>query len=85
MRALRQLGRKVVGGRPQMLRESAMIYHAGPALIGKRIVIDPGHGSNDAGWVVTDEPARTGTRPRSPSTWRPASRAGSPPSAYAPT
>jgi N-acetylmuramoyl-L-alanine amidase len=54
MRALRQLGRKVVGGRPQMLRESAMIYHAGPHLIGKRIVIDPGHGSDDAGWVVKD-------------------------------
>jgi N-acetylmuramoyl-L-alanine amidase len=54
MRALRQLGRKVVGGRPQMLRESAMLYHAGPALIGKRIVIDPGHGSDDNGWVVTD-------------------------------
>jgi N-acetylmuramoyl-L-alanine amidase len=55
MRALRQLGRKVVGGRPQMLRESAMIYHAGPALIGKRIVIDPGHGSGDPGWVITDD------------------------------
>jgi N-acetylmuramoyl-L-alanine amidase len=55
MRALRQLGRKVVGGRPQLLRESAMLYHAGPALIGKRIVIDPGHGSADPGWVVPDE------------------------------
>jgi N-acetylmuramoyl-L-alanine amidase len=59
MRALRQLGRKVVGGRPQMLRESAMIYHAGPALIGKRIVIDPGHGSTDPGWVVKDEAGNT--------------------------
>jgi N-acetylmuramoyl-L-alanine amidase len=59
MRALRQLGRKVVGGRPQMLRESAMLYHAGPALIGKRIVIDPGHGSADPGWVVTDADGRT--------------------------
>jgi N-acetylmuramoyl-L-alanine amidase len=61
MRALRQLGRKVVGGRPQMLRESAMLYHAGPALIGKRIVIDPGHGSSDPGWVVTDERGATWT------------------------
>jgi N-acetylmuramoyl-L-alanine amidase len=58
MRALRQLGRKVVGGRPQMLRESAQIYHAGPALIGKRIVIDPGHGSADPGWVVADDDGR---------------------------
>jgi len=54
MRVLRQLGRKVVGGRPQFLRESAMFYHAGPALVGKRIVIDPGHGGDDPGNVVRD-------------------------------
>ena len=54
MRALRQLGRKVVGGRPQLLRESAMLYHAGPALSGKRVVIDPGHGGTDTGVVAED-------------------------------
>ena len=54
MRALRQLGRKVVGGRPQMLRESAMFYHAGPTLTGKRVVIDPAHGGTDHGAVVPD-------------------------------
>ncbi|GAA0272396.1 N-acetylmuramoyl-L-alanine amidase [Cryptosporangium japonicum] len=54
MRALRQLGRKVVGGRPQLLRESAMLYHAGPALSGKRVVIDPGHGGADVGVVARD-------------------------------
>jgi N-acetylmuramoyl-L-alanine amidase len=53
MRALRQLGRKVVGGRPQLLRESAMLSHAGPALVNKRIIIDPGHGGNDPGNIVT--------------------------------
>jgi N-acetylmuramoyl-L-alanine amidase len=54
MRALRQLGRKVVGGRPQLLRESAMLFHAGPALSGKRVVIDPGHGGSDTGVVAED-------------------------------
>ncbi len=52
MRALRQLGRKVVGGRPQLLRESAHIDHAGPMLSGKRVVIDPGHGRDDPGVTV---------------------------------
>jgi len=47
MRALRRLGRKVVGGRPQLLRESAKLDHSGPALSGKRVVIDPGLGAAD--------------------------------------
>lgn len=50
--ALRRLGRKVVGGRPQLLRETAAFQAAGPALVGKRIVIDPGHGGPDPGVVV---------------------------------
>src|SRR5262249_7245912 len=49
MAALRRLGRKVVGGRPQLLRESAVLYTSGPALAGKRIMIDPGHGGSDPG------------------------------------
>jgi N-acetylmuramoyl-L-alanine amidase len=56
MRALRRLGRKVVGGRPQLLREAEILHHAGPALVGKRIVIDPGHGGNDHGSAVIDGP-----------------------------
>lgn len=44
MRAFRRLARKVVGGRPQLLREAAMLDHAGPRISGKRLVIDPGHG-----------------------------------------
>jgi len=54
MRALRQLGRKVVGGRPQMLREAELLHRSGPALVGKRIVLDPGHGGADRGVVVED-------------------------------
>jgi N-acetylmuramoyl-L-alanine amidase len=56
--ALRRLGRKVVGGRPQFLRETAAFQAAGPALVGKRIVIDPGHGGPDAGVIVPDGPLR---------------------------
>lgn len=52
--ALRRLGRKVVGGRPQWLREAEQLRRAGPALVGKRVVIDPGHGGTDPGVVVSD-------------------------------
>ncbi len=33
LRALHRLGRKVVGGRPQFLRESDVLHHRGPALL----------------------------------------------------
>jgi N-acetylmuramoyl-L-alanine amidase len=49
LRALRQLGRKVTGGRPQLLRQSASFVESGPHLIGRRIVVDPGHGGEDSG------------------------------------
>jgi N-acetylmuramoyl-L-alanine amidase len=49
LRALRQLGRKVTGGRPQLLRQSASFVESGPHLIGRRIVVDPGHGGTDTG------------------------------------
>src|SRR6266545_1362408 len=52
--ALRRLGRKVVGGRPLLLREAEAFRASGPALVGKRIVIDPGHGGSDPGIVVPD-------------------------------
>jgi N-acetylmuramoyl-L-alanine amidase len=59
MHALRRLGRKVVGGRPQLLRETAAFHASGPALVGKRIVVDPGHGGpDDLGKVVPDGPLR---------------------------
>jgi N-acetylmuramoyl-L-alanine amidase len=55
LRAFRNLeGRRVVGGRPQMLREQVAVAAAGPSLLGKRIVIDPGHGGTDLGFVHED-------------------------------
>lgn len=58
MHALRRLGRKVVGGRPQLLREAEAFRRSGPNLVGKTIVIDPGHGGPDAGVVVPEGPLR---------------------------
>ncbi|WP_307241994.1 N-acetylmuramoyl-L-alanine amidase [Catenuloplanes indicus] len=58
MHALRRLGRKVVGGRPQWLREAEAFRQSGPHLLGKTVVIDPGHGGPDAGIVVPDGPLR---------------------------
>ena len=52
LRALRQLGRKVTGGRPQLLRQSASLVASGPHLIGRRIVVDPGHGGPDTGFTA---------------------------------
>jgi N-acetylmuramoyl-L-alanine amidase len=49
LRALAQLGRLVVGGRPQQLRESERLHAAGAALAGKVVVVDPGHGGADRG------------------------------------
>ena len=59
MKALRRLGRKVVGGRPQWLREAEAFRQSGPNLVGKTIVIDPGHGgADDLGVVVPAGPLR---------------------------
>lgn len=52
MRALKQLGRRVTGGRPQLLRQSANLVDSGPHLIGRVIVIDPGHGGEDTGYTA---------------------------------
>ncbi|MGI8798684.1 MAG: N-acetylmuramoyl-L-alanine amidase [Pseudonocardia sp.] len=52
LRALRQLGRKVTGGRPALMREEELLRRAGPRLRGKRLVIDPGHGGPDRGVTV---------------------------------
>ena len=56
--ALRRLGRKVIGGSPQALREATKLHQSGRALVGKTIVIDPGHGGPDLGGVVPDGPLR---------------------------
>jgi N-acetylmuramoyl-L-alanine amidase len=54
MNALRRLGRKVIGGAPLVLRETAKLHGSGRALVDKTIVIDPGHGGPDAGVTVPD-------------------------------
>lgn len=51
LRALRQLSRRVVGGRPQLLRDLVAVADSGPSLLGKRIVLDAGHGGDDRGVV----------------------------------
>jgi N-acetylmuramoyl-L-alanine amidase len=52
LRALRQLDRRVVGGRPQLLRDLMAVADSGPSLLGKRIVLDAGHGGDDPGVVA---------------------------------
>jgi N-acetylmuramoyl-L-alanine amidase len=47
--ALRKLGRLVVGGRPQQLRETEALHRSGASLAGKVVVVDPGHGGADRG------------------------------------
>jgi N-acetylmuramoyl-L-alanine amidase len=54
LRALRQLARRVVGGRPQLLRDLMAVADAGPSLLGKRIVLDAAHGGSDPGVVCDD-------------------------------
>jgi len=46
---LGRLRRTVVGGAPHVMRETEMLLHSGPALTGKAVVIDPGHGGTDQG------------------------------------
>lgn len=54
LRALQQLSRSVVGGRSHELREAEALRRRGPALAGKRVVLDPGHGGHDTGRVGPD-------------------------------
>lgn len=49
LRALKQLGTLVTGGRPHYLRESEQLHRAGSSLSGKVVVVDPGHGGADRG------------------------------------
>ena len=49
LRALKQLGRLVTGGRPHALRESEALHRSGTALPGKVVVVDPGHGGHERG------------------------------------
>jgi N-acetylmuramoyl-L-alanine amidase len=58
LHALRRLGRKVVGGSPLKLREEQHFRLSGPSLVGRLIVIDPGHGGDDPGVVAPEGPLR---------------------------
>jgi len=49
LRALKQLGRLVTGGRPHALRETEQLHRSGSSLAGKTLVLDPGHGGPDRG------------------------------------
>lgn len=51
LKALTRLARTVTGGHSQGMRESEQLHRAGPALAGKVIVLDPGHGGDDPGAV----------------------------------
>jgi N-acetylmuramoyl-L-alanine amidase len=52
LKALARLTRTVVGGRPDALREETALARSGPALSGKVVVVDPGHGGTDRGVVA---------------------------------
>ena len=49
---LDRLVRTVVGGHPHELREAEALRRRGPALAGKTVVVDAGHGGDDDGWAV---------------------------------
>jgi N-acetylmuramoyl-L-alanine amidase len=48
-KSLARLAPMVTGGHPDALRAREHLRVAGPRLLGKRVVIDPGHGGDDAG------------------------------------
>ena len=49
LRAIEQLRRAVRGGRADHMREHIALFRAGPALAGKTVIVDPGHGGSDPG------------------------------------
>lgn len=50
--ALGRLGRGAAGGSPHDLRERERMRRGGPALQGRVVVLDPGHGGDDLGAVA---------------------------------
>ncbi len=49
LRALAQLSRTVAGGNAAALREGERVRATGSSLVGKVVVLDPGHGGTDTG------------------------------------
>jgi len=52
LRAFADLTRSVSGGSPHTLREEELVKTSGHRLLGRIVVLDPGHGGEDAGTVV---------------------------------
>jgi len=52
LRAFADLTRSVSGGSPHSLRERELIRRSGHRLIGRIVVLDPGHGGDDTGTVA---------------------------------
>lgn len=52
LRAIERLRRAVGGGRPDHMREHEALFRSGPALAGKTVIVDPGHGGADRGFEV---------------------------------
>lgn len=52
IRAMQQLRRSVVGGRAVAMREHEALHRAGRTLAGKTVIVDPGHGADDTGWIA---------------------------------
>lgn len=52
LRSLYFLGSRVTGGSLHAIREEEQVRRSGPRLSGKRIIIDPGRGSDDPGLII---------------------------------
>ena len=52
LRAFADLTRSVSGGSPHTLREEELVKTSGHRLLGRIVVLDPGHGGRDAGTVA---------------------------------
>jgi len=52
LRAFADLTRSVSGGSPHTLREEELVRRSGPRLLGRIVVLDPGHGGEDTGTVA---------------------------------
>ncbi len=52
LRSLYFLGSRVTGGSPHAIREEELVRRSGPRLSGKRIIIDPGGGGDDHGYIA---------------------------------
>jgi len=52
LRAFADLTRSVSGGSPHTLREEELVRSSGHRLLGRIVVLDPGHGGNDTGTIA---------------------------------